>query len=362
MNKRLAIVNHNLGSGGAEKLIYDMALELKERKVEFSVILLTSVNDIYGQKLIEEGIDVKYLSHKWDVYSPKNIFRLKRVLKGYDVIHTHIYAAQLWTAFASLFLGNKKYITTEHNTNNRRRGKEYFRILDKWMYSKYTTIVSITENVQNELQNWIRLKTDYRIIKNGISLEKYINAVPSSREEFCLEETDFLICQVGRFNQVKTHETTLEAIRLLPPNYKVLFLGEGNTKDNIERLSKEYGIEERVKFLGYVANVPEIIKMCDISILTSKYEGLPIAALEAMTLNPFIGSDVPGIKELVEGYGELFKYKNHTELAKKIQNLAINKNDYQIIKEKCYKKALEFNIKNTVHGYLNSYFGDKNGI
>ena len=89
MNKRLAIVNHNLGSGGAEKLIYDMALELKDMNIKFSIILLTSVNDIYGKKLQEVGIDVIYLSDKWDIYSPKNILRLRKILKNYDIIHTH---------------------------------------------------------------------------------------------------------------------------------------------------------------------------------------------------------------------------------------------------------------------------------
>ncbi|MGL5744693.1 MAG: glycosyltransferase, partial [Cetobacterium sp.] len=107
--KKLAIVNHNLGSGGAEKLIYDIALELKKRDVNFSVILLTSHNCIYGKKLLEKGVDVIYLSHRWDIYSPKNIFRLIKVLKGYDVIHTHIYSAQLWTAFSSYFLPAKRY-------------------------------------------------------------------------------------------------------------------------------------------------------------------------------------------------------------------------------------------------------------
>ncbi|MGL4672490.1 glycosyltransferase, partial [Cetobacterium sp.] len=134
MTKKIAIVNHNLGAGGAEKLIYDMSLELKDRGVNFSVILLTSVNDIYGKKLIEKGVDVKYLSDKFDVYSPKNIFRLKVALKDYDIIHTHTFTDKLWTSFASLFLKkDKKYITTEHNTSNRRRNKYYFKILDKWI-------------------------------------------------------------------------------------------------------------------------------------------------------------------------------------------------------------------------------------
>lgn len=360
---KLAIVNNNLGSGGAEKLIYDMALELKEKNIDFSVILLTSVDCIYGQKLKEKNIEVIYLSDKWEIYNLKNIFKLTKILKKYDVIHTHVYASQLWTAFASLLLDKKKkYITTEHNVSNRRRKKKYFKSLDKWMYSRYTTIVSITKNVQEELEKWIKLKADYKIIKNGINLEKYTNAIPKNRNEFNLKIDDKLICQVARFNEVKTHETMIEALKLLPENYKVLFLGEGITEKKIQNLVKDYKLENRVRFLGYRSDVAEIIKMSDISVLTSKYEGLPISAIEAMCLNPFIGTKVPGIKELVENHGELFEYKNFEEFSKLLKKILENDNQYFKIKEKCRIKALEFDIQNTILEYLKIYEGEKNGL
>lgn len=360
---KLAIVNNNLGSGGAEKLIYDMSLELKGKNIDFSVILLTSVDCVYGQKLIEKGIEVIYLSDKWEIYNLKNVLKLARILKEYDVIHTHVYASQLWTAFVSLFLGKgKKYITTEHNVSNRRRGKIYFKYLDKWMYSRYTTIVSITKNVQKELQNWIKLETNYKIIKNGINLERYINAISKNRHEFNLKNSDKLICQVARFDEVKTHETTIEALKLLSENYKVIFLGEGDTKEKIRDMVKKYNLDKRVLFLGYRFDVPEIIKMSDISILTSKYEGLPISAIEAMCSNPFVGSNTPGIKELVKNYGELFEYKNFRELSKLLEEILENENQYLKLKEKCRLKALEFDIENTVLEYIKIYEEEKNGL
>ncbi|WP_407537332.1 glycosyltransferase [Cetobacterium somerae] len=209
MNKRLAIVNHNLGSGGAEKLIHDMALELKDMNIEFSIILLTNVNDIYGKKLQEVGIDVIYLSNKWDIYSPKNIFKLKKILKHYDIIHTHTYTAQLWTAFSSLFLGKKKkYITTEHSTSNRRREKFYFKYLDGWMYSRYNKIISITDATQINLKKWLNNKNPEKhlVINNGINLKKYYSTTPINRKEINqnLKEEDILICMIGRFSEQKS--------------------------------------------------------------------------------------------------------------------------------------------------------------
>lgn len=358
--KKIAIVNHNLGSGGAEKLIYDMAVELKKRKVDFSVILLTSANCVYGKKLLEQGIDVIYLSNKWDIYSPKNVFRLIKVLKDYDVIHTHIYSAQLWTAIASLFLNkNKKIITTEHNTNNNRRGKLVFKILDKWMYSKYKSIISINRETENALKKWIGDNYNYQVIQNGIDINSIMSTPEGKREEFGYTQRDILICQVARLNTVKNQETSIQAMKYLPENYKLLLLGEGDKKKELENLTFELKLEDRVKFLGYRADVPSILKMADISILTSQYEGLPISCLESMLIVPFIGSNVPGIKDVVSDAGVLFEYANYKELAQRIKELIENKEKYEYIKAKCYEKAKGYDIGKTVDKYLEVYEGRK---
>lgn len=356
--KKIAIVNHNLGSGGAEKLIYDMAIELQKRNVNFSVILLTSVNCIYGKKLLEKGIDVIYLSNKWDIYSPKNIFRLIKVLKNYDVIHTHIYSAQLWTAVASLFLGKKKtYLTTEHNTNNNRRGKLIFKLLDKWMYSRYTKIVSINEATELALKKWIGNYKNSKIVENGIDTEYILNIEKLSRKQFGYLENDILICQVARLNNVKKQETSIKALKELPDNYKLLILGEGDKKEELVNLVQSLELQNRVNFLGYRSDVLGILKMSDISILTSEYEGLSISCLESMLILPFIGSNVSGIKEVVNRAGILFEFNNYKELASKIKELVEKKELYNEIKERCYNRAKDYDIKKTVDKYLKLYEG-----
>lgn len=363
MNKKLAIVNHNLGSGGAEKLIYDMALELKERKYKFSVILLTSVNDIYGKKLQEVGIDVIYLSDKWDIYSPKNIFRLKKILKNYDVIHTHTYASQLWVAFVSLFLDkSKKYITTEHSTNNRRREKKYFKCLDRWMYNRYNIIVNITENVEKSLKKWLEsgIKSKYTIISNGINLNKYLKAIKKDRIKEGFSKEDKLIIMIGRFTQAKNHETLLKALKELPINFKVLLAGEGELKEEVKNKIKELEIENRVNFLGYRNDIAEIIKMSDIGVLSSNWEGLPLSAIEIMASEiPFLGSNVMGIKDLCKNDLLLFENKNFKQLKKKILDIQKNKNlrEEMILEGK--RISQKYEISKVTDDYIRIYEEEK---
>lgn len=363
MSKRLAIVNHNLGSGGAEKLIYDMALELKKINFNFSVILLTKVNDIYGKKLQEKGIEVIYLSNKWDIYNPKNILKLKKILKNYDIIHTHTYSTQLWTAFVSLFLSKgKKYITTEHSTNNRRREKYIFKYLDKWMYSQYDIIVSITENVERGLRLWLgsEIKPVYEIIENGINLNEYPLIKSKNRQDEGFSEDDKLIIMIGRFTEAKNHKTLLKALKNLPQNYKVLLAGEGELKEKVEKMVKELELSNRVKFLGYRSDVSEIIKMCDIGVLSSNWEGLPLSAIEIMALEvPFLGSNVSGIKDLVDNRLMLFENGNYKELKEKILQIEKNSKLREEIVLKGKFISQRYNISEVMKKYIRIYIEEK---
>lgn len=361
MKMKIALVNHNLGSGGAEKLIYDMSILLKEKAYQVDVVLLTEVGGVYDKKLQENGINVIHLSNRWDIYSPQNIYRLIKVLKNYDVVHTHTYASQLWVSIASLFLSKKiNFVTTEHNTTNRRRGRFIFKYVDKFMYSRYKNIISITEEVKINLIDWIENSERHKVISNGINLKKYFNSNKISKEKLGLELEDILITMVARFSEQKDHMTLIKAIEILPHEYKLLLLGEGELKEKFQKYVNEKKLNEKIKFLGYRDDVPEILKTSDIGVLSSNYEGLPISLLEIMATGiPFVGSRVPGIKELASDIGVLFAHKNSEELAEKLKKLSEDRNYYEQVKNKCIKKAKDYDIENTTDKYITIYKGEK---
>lgn len=75
-------------------------------------------------------------------------------MRNYDIIHTHNSAPQLFVAIANIELG-KKLITTEHSTNNRKRGNPFYAVIDKWMYGRYERIVCISEEAQKKLAQYL---------------------------------------------------------------------------------------------------------------------------------------------------------------------------------------------------------------
>jgi hypothetical protein len=179
-------ITNNLGSGGAEKLLSDLLPRLNKCKdIECDLLLLTDENNVFDKELIENGIKINVL-HRRKIYSPLNIVEIIKFINqgNYDIVHSHLFPAQYWIALSRLFIKNKriKLITTEHSTNNRRREKVYFKPIDKYIYSKYNKIISISEKTQGNLMKWLNVKEKhidkFTVIHNGIDLTKFRNALP----------------------------------------------------------------------------------------------------------------------------------------------------------------------------------------
>ena len=114
----------SLRTGGAEKLMVDLLPRLKESGFEVDLLLFDGEKTPFKDELETKNVKIYHLGEGGSVYSPSKFFKLRPFLRKYDIIHTHNYAPQLFTALGSL--GKKcRLITTEHSTENRRRSKKY---------------------------------------------------------------------------------------------------------------------------------------------------------------------------------------------------------------------------------------------
>lgn len=358
---RLAIVNNDLGSGGAEKLIYDMSLILKnDKSLKFDIIILNSKNEIYKKELQNKGVNVISLDSKFGIYNPLHILKLISILKNYDIVHGHVFPSQYWVGLAAKVLPkNIKFITTEHNTVNGRRGKRIFKYLDSFVYKSYNKIIGITSNVKINLEEWIIIKDKdkkFEIIENGIDLKKYIKATPRKREEFGLKKEDIILTMIARFSKQKDHETLIRTIKELPSNYKLLLLGEGELKEELIKLTQKLEIKNRVQFLGFRKDGAEILKMSDIGILSSNFEGLSLSAIEVMASGcPLIASRVLGLEEMVDGVGVLYEHKNIDDFKNKILKLGTDLKYRKKIQERCIEKSKMYCLEKMTENYKKLY-------
>lgn len=344
-----------LSSGGAEKMLVDIITVMKKKGIEVEVLVLSRIGDFYSYKVLAENIPLHYGKVK-KVYHPYQIQTVRSFLNGnYDIIHTHLYAPQLYVAISRyLFSKWPRLITTEHNTHNRRREKRIFKVLDKWMYNQYEKIIAITQGTKDELNNYLpqtKVKTD--VINNGINLELYENAIPINRHILIpnYKNGDKVILMVAAMRDQKDHETLIRASKLMPENYHVILVGDGERMDIVKNYASRFG-SQNVHFLGRRADVPAIMKSSDIFVLSSHWEGFGLVVVEAMAAGlPVIGADVAGLKEVIGKSELLFKVGDELDLLEKIYSLD-KQEDSHYINTNHHKT---FSIERTVDEYLKVY-------
>ncbi|MFJ8257595.1 glycosyltransferase [Peribacillus asahii] len=363
--KVLHIIN-NLGSGGAEKLIEEfLPLMNKVEGIEAEVLLLTNKNNVFDNGLRENFIEVEVIRRK-KIGSPLNIFDIRRhIVKGkYDIVHAHLFPTNYWTSIASKLIFNRrpKFVLTEHSTHNRRREKFYFKYIDRFIYSSFDKIISISQKTQENLISWVdpRQKNSVKfiVIENGINLNRFFEAKPYCKSEINrkFNVNSKLLCMVGRFSKQKDQATVIKAMEGLPEDIHLLLIGEGTLKEKDEVLSREIGVQNRVHFLGFRNDVDRIFQTSDIVILSSNWEGFGLVAAEGMAAGkPVLASDVSGLREVVKGAGVLFPKGDSEELARIIKSLIKNQDEYRRISDECLERAKLYNIDKMVKRYLDVY-------
>lgn len=356
--KILHIIN-SLATGGAEKLLLESIPIYNEKGIISDLLVLNGTKQPFLEELEKTNCCSIYKLGSGSVYNPFLIFRIIPFLKKYDVVHVHLFPSLYWVALAKLIsFSNVKLIYTEHSTSNKRRNNLFFKTLDAFIYSKYTKIVSITQQVDFNLKSHLDFKSNkpFEIIQNGLNLNKIKEAKAYDKSDFFEDIHSKIIIQVARFYEPKDHKTVIKAIALLPKELKLILVGDGILKTELEQLVKALDLQNRILFLGVRKDVLQLLKTADVIVLSSKHEGLSLSCIEGLASGkPFIASNVEGLKEVVKGAGILFELENEKDLAEKIIQLLENENYYNEIVLKCQLKANEFDIDKMTESYLLLY-------
>jgi glycosyltransferase involved in cell wall biosynthesis len=354
MMKILHIIT-SLHTGGAEKLIIDLTPKLRELGHSVDVLLFDGSNTPFKQQLVAAGITILELGKGGSVYNPLHIFKLIPIIRQYDIIHTHNTAPQLFVAIANIF-GKTKLITTEHNTDNRRRHLWWYKPIDRFMYNQYKEVICISDQAEENLRNYIgKCRANITTIYNGVDIQKYATAQPSNELNNIAPNCKKIIMVAG-FRYQKDQDTLIRATALLPQEFHTFLVGDGERREVCENLAIAEGVSDRVHFMGIRMDVPELLKAADYVVMSSHWEGLSLASIEGMSVGkPFLASDVDGLREITTNAGVLFQHQNATQLAEEIKVLDKNTAKYQQIAQQCFDKAKLFDISIMAENYNNVY-------
>ena len=343
---------NSLTGGGAEKLLTQLLPKLGEQGVEAEVLLLAGTGNELAATLARKGIPVRYSRSK-RLYSPAQVLAIRKHLRSFPIIHAHLFPAFLWVAMAMLLLPGKTGIYTEHSTTNRRRRHGLLKLVDSWAYSRYSRIVCISQGVKQSLAGHLRrLDKKVVVIHNGIDLGRF-SAGPEAGPA---PEQGRVVACVANLLPYKGQEVLIRATPLLPGDVGVALAGRGPLEQKLRALARELGVQERVRFLGYVEDVASIFRTARICAIPSQWEGFGLAAVEAMASGvPVVASRVPGLAEVVGEAGLLFEAGSPSDLAEKISALLGSGELWAEKRRKGLERSREFSIDRMVEEHRRLY-------
>lgn len=332
--------------GGAQRLLTDL-LPLQAAKHCVTLLVIKSVDNCFTDIIKAAGINIISVEAK-NYYSLKNVPKLIRLTRGYDIVHLHLTPALYGMAIASFF-DQRRMIVTEHSTNGRLRGKRYMRWVERWVYGRCEFIISISQEVQRALQSWIHgsIASQFVVIENGVNISHF---------KLKNKVVNRVLIMVSRFALSKDQATVIRAVPLLPKDVKIKFVGDGPMMDCCKKLVHELDLESRVEFLGFRTDIPQLIANAYIGIQSSNWEGFGLSAVELMAAGkPVVVSDVNGLRQVVEGAGLVFKHADEYDLAEKVKRLLSNSTYYDMVATACMKRANKYDINTMVGKYEEIY-------
>lgn len=277
-----------------------------------------------------------------------SIREVKRVVKDYkpDLIHAHDISASVAAAFAA---GKARIISHMHVNHQSMHNTNLRTLLYLACAIRFEHIFWVSKSA---LQNY-RFK-DYisdksSILHNIVDQDKIYRAVAEDSNTY-----DHDIMYLGRLTYQKNPARLLRVLSLAiqkKPDIKISIVGDGELLDEAQKLSTELGLDNNVRFWGYKSNPLKMLHDARVLILTSRFEGTPICALEAMALGvPIVSTPTDGMLNLIENGVNGYMSDDDTDLAYKIVELLSDKKKHLQFADNSKQR---FNRLNDVVAYKN---------
>lgn len=268
------------------------------------------------------------------------------------------FRCNLLTQISKIFSPNIKTILTTHIdlaslTLNRSRGfiRLLFKLVIKYLYEKSDSLICVSRNLSLNLKNDFNIKKIIQTIYDGGDFKR------GTQRLFLLHKKKIIV-SVARLSIQKDYENLIRAVRLLASsyeNFELWIAGDGSEKQNLKSLVRKLHLGKKIKFLGWVKSVDNLLKKSDIFVLSSKAEGFGYVLIEAMSQGlPVISTDTPyGPSEILgKGkYGILVPVGKERQLKDALLELLTNKLKYKYFSLRGLMRSKYFSNENMLNGY-----------
>jgi len=288
---------------GAERLLVDI-LRHRSGSYDYRVVCLVDGGALVSE-IEAQGVPVTVLGRRWR-FDPALLVRLTRLLARHRpvAVHTHLSSADLWGRFAAWLAGVPGIFCTVHNIYTAKSITH--RLLDRVLARVTRQIVACSQEVADSLVRTEHIPARRVLaIANGIDLDRFTDVPPADLGAmFGVRREVRYLAVVGRLHEQKGHRDILPVLARLKadgPAFHMLFIGDGDRRKAIEDDIVRLGLERVVTVTGYRDDIPQLLAAVDVVAMPSRWEGLPMALLEAMAMGrAVIASPVGGVPGVID--------------------------------------------------------------
>jgi glycosyltransferase involved in cell wall biosynthesis len=344
-NMRILLVIDSFFTGGAEFSSLELFNYLQEENVVIQICKLKKMSPEYSAETFQISNDIISTLPK-DTFLGKRK-ALKKLISQFkpDIIHSVLFNANVLVrsirVFDSSFVHIESLVNHTYSENRlQEKGVTKFKLEGYRYLDKITTVLgtdhfhpngySVAKHYQEKLGVGQKKMT---VVHRGRDIKKY-DVLPFNRKEIGIEEDTIILLNVARQEYQKGQDILLKALTLLPKDIfekvHLLIVGrEGKLTTSLLKFVEENKLEKTVTFLGHRTDIPELLKMSDIFVFPSRFEGLPGVLIEAEASGlPIICTDLSMMKEVVEvdKNAYVFELDNEKQLAACISKLVQDDN------------------------------------
>ncbi len=301
-----------LDAGGAELALYRLAQEQMQQGWTVQIIYLKSSANAIVPDFEACNIPVMHIGTV-----PQIAESIKKVLKNKrpHILHSHLFYADSLAWMLKGLLGIP-WVTTLHSTFDFHTGNASRSAISKRLYPRADALFAVSDEVAQSFQNACNLE-NVAVIANPVSKEFFETTTPKN------DTKTKKLLQIGRLAPEKRFEWGIKAMLELPADYHLTIAGTGPLEIELQALTKDLQLSDRVTFTGLQKNPLALYLEADCVLLPSSHEGLPLVALEAIaTQTPILAQPVGGLHSLLEKSPIPAQHmQNETDLALAIKTL-----------------------------------------
>lgn len=343
-----------LGPGGAERLLTTAIPHIDRNAFDYEVAYCLRHNNDLVPEFKSADIPVFCLDLKTslDPRGPYRLFRLLRNRKP-QILHLHLPYSGILGRVIGRLAGVRGIVYTEHSVMEMYH--PLTRLLNILTYPLSRTTIAVSEEVQRSIiKHRITSRNKFLVIRNGVDLNcgSTSGGYPDKTKEVLgIPANHKVVGNVAHIRPEKGHDYLVRAAKIVLdrcPDVTFVIVGRENINGEINRLEEltaGLGIRKRVIFTGFRQDVFNIMRIFDLFVLSSLYEGLPLALLEAMSMGkPAVATQVGGIPEVIKDglNGFLVPPRNPEALAEKIIQILqdhvlhskMSQNAYQVVRKR----------------------------